>query len=143
MAYSTHRTYGALPNSGAVDDTLTPYTIEQGARRIGVSLRYKAHASSSTGYPAFRVWWRLAGSGWRLATVRNNTIVVGTTEAAISEYIAVVHCRDLTDAGGDDGVATIRSLAVEPGVYQVRLEPYEAGDAAHSGSLEILLAGVP
>lgn len=142
MAYTEHRAFAALPNSGAYDDTLEAFRLPAGSRRVGIRLRYKPGAGATGGFPGLRLWWSLAGiTGETLATVRNGTLVVSGAEGRFSEYQGILYARDLTDAAGADGLATIRSIDVEPGAYALRVEPFEAGDAAHPGELEIMLEG--
>ena len=135
MIYEKHADnilLSATPNA-----TLTKFRLDSGAPVLGVCISHTKHASSSTSYPAFYVYWTVPGVGEVLATVRNGTPAISAGEASLSEYDGIVLCKDLTASDGTVGRA--RTYDIHPGATHVRLAPYEAGDTVHPGHATIWL----
>ena len=135
MSYTKHANNILL--SATPDDTLEAFRLDSGTPVLGVCIFYTANVASSTGYPAFRLYWTVPGVGEVLATVRNTTPAISAGEASLSEYDGIVLCKDLTDSDGTVGRA--RTYDIHPGATHVRLEPYEAGDTVNPGHTTIWL----
>lgn len=122
----------ASPNAG-----LTPFVLASGTPVLGVCISHTAHASSTTSYPAFWVYWTVPGVGEVLATVRNSTPAISGADASLSEYNGLVLCKDLT--ASDGVVPGGRTLDIFPGATHVRLAPYQAVDGTNFGRCTIWL----
>lgn len=135
MSYTKHADNILL--SATPDDTLEAFRIDSGTQVLGVCISHTKHASSTTSYVAFRVYWTVPGVGEVLATVRNTTPAISAGEASLSEYDGIVLCKDLTASDGT--VPGGRTLDIFPGATHVRLEPYQAVDATNFGRCTIWL----
>ncbi len=135
MSYTKHADnilLSSTPNAG-----LTTYRLDSGTQVLGVCVSHTAHASSTTSYPAFRVYWTVPGVGEVLATVRNTTPSISAGDASLSEYNGIVLCKDLTASDGT--VPGGRTLDIFPGATHVRLAPYQAVDGTNFGRCTIWL----
>lgn len=135
MVYTKHADnilLTASPNAG-----LTPFALASGTPVLGVCISHTAHASSTTSYVAFRLYWTVPGVGEVLATVRNSTPAISAGEASLSEYDGIVLCKDLTASDGT--VIRGRTYDIHPGATHVRLAPYQAVDGTNFGRCTIWL----
>ena len=92
MSYTKHADnilLSATPNA-----SLEAFRLDSGTPVLGVCIFYTANVASSTGYPAFRLYWTVPGVGEVLATVRNTTPAISAGEASLSEYDGIVLCKD-------------------------------------------------
>ena len=135
MIYEKHADNILL--SASPNATLTKFRLDSGAPILGVCISHTAHASSTTSYPAFYVYWTVPGVGEVLATVRNGTPSISGTDASLSEYNGLVLCKDLTASDGT--MPSGRTLDVFPGATHVRLAPYQAVDGTNFGHVTIWL----